>query len=337
MKKKLISFIVFIFISSAIYSNQYNWEKNYSDSSFTEQLENIVEETLDSTLIAYIEVDESVRKQITISIENFSFNTNNFNFEGKLILGDKDLPLSIKFFAKDNSSALEEFSKILYDTLRYDLSYLFANEEQCRLIYSNDINVIKFQDVNYNEGDLIYIKNYNNQQSLAIIDSIYDDYATIDYLFKPTSLINSSIFVGPKNEIDLGLSYDFNTNIIAGNFDYFITRALFNSYSNTSFGISFSYYNDVNDFSSEIASDLALKIELPLSKLIKKSIFLENGTLYSKTKIGLTYIDNFSLHSVLEVGYKQYLSSNFNISLALKNDSYKNSLYNVIVTCGVLF
>ena len=337
MKKNLICLFVCILFSSFLYANQFNWEKNYIDNNFTNQIESIFEDTLSSTLISYINVDDRIFKELTISVENLSYNLSEFIFEANIILNNNSIPLSIKYIEEKEADVFSIFRKIVFNTLRYDLGILINNEDKNRLIYSNKINGVKFINNEIQKGDYIYIVNSDKEKSIAVVDSIYDEYGTIDFLYKPTYLINSLIIKGPKNEINLGISYDYQNYLVAASLDYFVLNYSIKLFSNTYFGFSSSYYMDLINFSDEMSTDIAIKIELPFSKLFNKTSLFNNSSIYSKTKLGCTYFDNLNLHSTLEIGFKQYFANNINLSIALKNDSYKNSFNNVIVSCGLLF
>ncbi len=337
MKKYLICLFFCILFSSFIYANQFNWQKNYLDNNFTNQIESIFEETLSSTLLPFNNVDDIISNEFTISVEVLSYNLNLFIFEGELFYNNNSIPLSIEYNEENQEVVLTRFREILSNTLRYDLGILINKEDITRLIYSNKINGIKIINNEIQKGDFVYIISSNNDKSLAIVDSIYDEYGTLDFLYNPTDLINSSIIKGPNNEFNLGFSYDYQTELFSVNVDYFILKPISDLISNTYFGMSFSYYKNFIDFSDELSTNLSLKIEVPFSKLSDKVKILNNSSIYSKSKLGITFLESLNLHSILEIGFKQYFANNINLSFALKNDSYKNSFNNVIVSCGLLF
>ncbi|MGD1822699.1 MAG: hypothetical protein ACPKM0_08065 [Pleomorphochaeta sp.] len=335
MKKLIISFI-FLCLPFMLFANEYKIIRNYEIDNSTDNIEAYIEDALDSTLVAYTKVELSLKKDLILDLKEVSYNDNLLIINGDIKYKNNKMPIAIELIEENKNLAFSKLEQILYDSFRYDLNFLFNNEENSKLSYSNVVSSFYNNGI-YKVGSLVNLENYNNEKSLAIVTSSYDDYSTIDFLYNPTDLINTKISMGPLNEMNLGLFYDYSTNIVGLNLDYYYLSTILSYYSGTNLGLRFFYYNNLDDYSSSIASDLSLKIEFPLSKIYHKNNFIENTSIYNKTGIGVLYSDSYELHSSLEIGIKTYISNKNNLSIAYKMDSNSESYYNVVVAYGILF
>lgn len=336
MKKKLIVFFLFIVISINLYSSQYNIIKNYDNNAFSIEVESLIEDILDESLSSYFFEIDDLKKNITISYNVLDYTNNLLIIEGNLLYKNNKLPLKISFEESDYIKMKQKLDLILKDFFLNDLSKLISNNDNEKMISLKNSNFINNYD--YDEGDLLLLSNKSNEKkSLAQVNSVFEKYATLNYFYKNGSFINSIIEKGPLNEIDLGISYDFENNIIGLNVDYLFLNNILKVVDLSYLGLGVTYYNNPNDNNIVISSDLLLNICLPLSTIISNNKILVNTSVYNKTKIGVLYLDTCSFHSQAEIGVKTYISSKFSILVGYKIDSYKKSNYNFIVNIGYLF
>ncbi|MGD1820019.1 MAG: hypothetical protein ACPKOI_09090 [Pleomorphochaeta sp.] len=337
MKKNIIFLILLLFFSNLLFAQEYNIERNYESNSFRDEVERLISKNLDSTLVAYTKVDEDFKNSLIIKLNEISYENDLLIINGELGLNDKVLALDIKFNESDIKVLFNKLDSILYNSFNYDLNLLFEDNDSYHLSYTNKVNSFLNIEDKYRSGDFVLLKTYDDNKSLAVVNSIYDNYATIDYLNNPINLINTQILDGPKSQIGINYSFDFINNMMNLSSDYFYLKGLFTPFDKAYLGISGSYYLNLTDYSYNFSSDLGLFIELPLSKVFGINSFLKNFSVYNKTKIGVVYENPIALHSIFEVGLTAYLSTSTKIGVAYKMDSYNESYYNALISFDLLF
>ncbi|MGD1815429.1 MAG: hypothetical protein ACPKNR_00215 [Pleomorphochaeta sp.] len=337
MKKNIIFLVLLLFFSNLLFAQEYNIERNYESNSFRDEVERLISKNLDSTLVAYTKVDAGIKNSLLISLKEISYENDLLIINGELELKDKVLTLDIKFNESDIKVLFNKLDSILYNSFNYDLNLLFEDNNSYHLGYTNKINSFLNIDDKYRSGDFVLLKTYDDNKSLAVVNSVYDNYATIDYLNNPINLINTQILDGPKSQVGINYSFDFINNTMNLSSDYFYLKGLFTPFDKAYLGIAASYYLDLTDYSYNFSSDLGLLIELPLSKVFGINSFLKNISVYNKTKIGVVYEQPMVFHSIFEVGLTAYLSTSTKIGLAYKMDSYNESYYNTLIFFDFLF
>ncbi len=337
MKKNIIFLILLLFFSNQLFAQAYNIERNYESNSFRDEVERLISKNLDSTLVAYTKVDGDFKNSLIIKLDEISYENDLLIINGELGLNDKVLALDIKFNESDIKVLFNKLDSILYNSFNYDLNLLFEDNDSYHLGYTNKVNSFLNIDDKYRPGDFVILKTYDDNKSLAVVNSVYDNYATIDYLNNPINLINTQILDGPKSQIGINYSFDFINNTMNLSSDYFYLKGLITPFDKAYLGIAVSYYLDLSDYSYNFSSDLGLFIELPLSKVFGINSFLKNISVYNKTKIGMVYENPIVLHSIFEVGLTAYLSTSTKIGVAYKMDSYNESYYNALISFDLLF
>lgn len=337
MLKKLFIIFITLIIPFNLYSTDYKIERNYDADDFSIEVEKKIKEALDSTLVIYAKVDDALINNIQIRINQNNIIDDIYTLKSQISYKDKILDINYTYYEKDETILLKNLEKFLYNFLNYELYILFENENIHKLNYSNNINSFRNIDKYFNIGEYVLLEDKNNNSELAVIESIYNDYCSIDYLYKKNSLLNKTIYKGPLNEINLGSSYDFYNNIIEINLDYFYLKNIISFFHLTNFGVGFNYYYNLLNYSAFFSTDLAMKIEFPLSKINLDSLLFNNISIYNKSKIGLLFDDEMTLHSQFDIGLKKYISSKFNFSIGYKIDSNEKSYYNYNINLGYVF
>jgi hypothetical protein len=338
MKKKAL-FSIFLFLCNfTIFATNYNIDNsNYKRNEFSQKVENILSTALDSTLVAYTKVDDSLLYNLTINIDNLEYVESLFTLHCKVSLNEKQLPIDIEFYEESEEVLFQKLSKLLYNTFKYDLSLLFERESDYYLSYNEGVK--SFENINdkFNVGDYVYLQNFNGDKSLAIVDAVYENQATINYLYNSSPLVNLDISKGPSNQFGLNISYDYDEALLAITGEYFYLKSLVFPFNTTYLGLSSSYFYNFDYSLNSISIDSNLLIEFPLSILFNKVPVLNSSSIYSKVKLGAMVLDEVTLHSAYEIGYKQYLSSKWKIALAYRMDSNYESYKNVLISFEYMF
>ncbi len=338
MIKKAIFSILILLCSFNIFATNYNIDSsNYEENEFSQKVEKVLFNALDSTLVAYTKVDESLISNLKINIDNLEYLDSLFTLDCNISIDGKQLPINIEFKEENEQELFNKLSQLLFNTLRYDLSILFEGERDYSLSYNERINSFENKNNKFSVGDYIYLQNFNYEKSLAVIDAIYEDQATINYLYNPSTLVNLDIKKGPVNQFGLNFAYDYDEDLLAITAEYFYLKSILFPFNTTYVGISSSYFYNFDDTLNSISIDSNLLIEFPLSILFESIPILKNASIYSKVKFGTMVVDDVSLHSAYEIGYKQYLSPNSKIGLAYKMDSNYESYKNILISFEYMF
>jgi len=332
MKKKAITIFLLLLCTFSLYANNFFFQReDYIENAFSQEVEKSISNALNSTLVAYTKVDDSLLSSIKIVISKLEYKDSNFKLVGQVILDPNSVPLNIQFVESDENKVIELLDKVLFNTFNYDLSLLFETENDYVLSYNEDFKVFENKNNKFKVGDFLYLSDYKNNKSLATVNSTYNAVASLNFLFNPSSLVNLKIDRGPRNQLGLNFSYDFVEKDLSVSGEYFYLKSLFAPFDTTYLGLSSTLFYDLsNNTVNDISIDSNLLIEFPLSILFKSTFILNSATIYSKAKFGVLLYNDFALHSAFEIGYKQYLSTNFKIGLSYKIDS-KNYMYNTIL------
>jgi hypothetical protein len=337
MRKKAILIFIILISLSPIYAIDYNFDRSsYILNDFTQNVEDKISYALNSTLVSYTKVDDALLNLLQIQLANISYKQDVLKVEGKIVYNGFQLPLDIEFQQSNKQLLFDTLENILIDTFRYDLSVLFETTPEYYLQYSDNTDSFLNKNNKYRVGDLIYLKNEGFKKSLAVVESIYNDFATINYLYNATSLVNTPILDGPKNQIGFNITYDYYKDIISFSGEYFYLKGLIYPFNTTYLGLSSSYYYNLDNLSCSFTVDSNLLLELPLSTLFKSVMILKNSCIYTKVKIGAIINENIEIHSAFELGYKQYLTSNLKIAVAYKRDSNNEIHNNVLISIEFL-
>jgi len=338
MNKKLIVFFLFIIFSMNLYASKFEIINDYEINDYSKDIISIFESLLEKNLSSLTYLDDDINEKITINFDKLDYNNYLLELEGNLFYNNKSLFFKASFEEPNYNKMKEDLRLILNNFFINDLYKLFSKNEE-KIIYSSKKIVSIFNDNKYSQGDLLLLSNrIDNKKTLAQVNTVFDDYSTINYLYKKSSIIDSNIEKGPLNEINLGLSYSIDKYIFGFNIDYLFLKNFITFFDSTYLGLGFKYYNNFNfNMNCAIASDLILNILFPISTIIGNNNLLRNSSIYNKTSIGGLYSSNLSFHSQLEFGIKTYISSKFCISAGYKIDSYDKSNYNFIVNIGYLF
>jgi len=334
MKKTTIFVLILIISISNLFSSNYNFDReNYSVTDISNRVESSIAYALDSTLYSFTDKKSFDSSSFYIKLDIISYINNKLIVEGNLIYNNNILPLyfELKNDKGDEEVLFDNLQSILINAFYNDLSSLFSQNFEFFLKYSGNINSFFNSNNKYKEGDLIYLQNTKTKKALAVVDQIYDEYASISYLFNIDNQINSKIIDGPINQFSISSSYDFKLNTISLNVDYNYMKSIFPFLGNTYMGLSSTYYYDIDTAENKFSLDSNLLLELPLSSLFSQKKMLRNSSVFSKVKIGVILNSIIDMHSAYELGYKLYLNSSFKIALAYKVDSYKESYNNLLI------
>ena len=332
MKKKAIFFSLLLFCLSAIYATDFQIERgDYNINDFSKRVEESISTALDSTLVGYTKVDDSLLSSLKIYIVKVEYEDSLFNLTSKVTLNANTVPISIQFIEKDEDKLFKKLDQLLFDTFKYDLSTLFNSESEYVLSYNENFKSFENKNNKFRVGDFLYLSDFENDKSLATVNSVFNEVATLHFLYNPSSLVNLKIERGPIHQLGVNIAYDFDENIMSVSGEYFYLKSLFGPFNTTYLGLSSSLFYDLENTEIEdVSIDSNLLIEFPLSIIFKSTYLLNSATIYSKVKLGALVYEDTTLHSAFEIGYKQYLSTNLKVGLSYKMDS-KNEMYNSIL------
>jgi len=332
MKKTTIFVLILIISSSNLFSSNYNFDReNYSVTDISNRVESSIAFALDSTLYSFINKESFDNSLFYVKLDVISYINNKLIVDGNLLYNKNILPVYFELKNENEDELFNSFQSILINAFYHDLHSLFKQNFEYFLKYSDNINSFFNSNNKYREGDLIYLQNNTTKKALAVVDQIYEGYASIYYLFNKDNQINSQVIDGPVNQFSISPSYDFKLNTISLSVDYNYMKSIFPFLGNTYLGLSSTYYYNIDTAADKFSLDSNLLLELPLSSWFSQKRILRNSSIFSKVKVGIILNSIIDMHSAYEIGYKLYLNSSFKIALAYKVDSYKESYNNLLI------
>lgn len=332
MIKRAIIFSLLLISFSVMYASDFQIQRgDYKIDDLSQKVETSIKTALDSTLVGYTKVDDSIMSTLKISISTIKYEDSNFFLSAQVVLNSNSVPINIQFKEADKDKLIKKLDQLLFDTLKYDLSALFKSESEYVLSYNENFKSFENKDNKFKVGDFLYLADFENNKSLATVNSVFDEVATLNFLYNPSSLVNLEIERGPRHQLGINFAYDYEANIISMSGEYFYLKSLFAPFDTIYLGLSSSLFYDLNYIKiDDVSIDSNLLIEFPLSIIFKSNYLLSSATIYSKLKLGLLTYDDINMHSAFEIGYKQYLTPNLKLALSYKMDS-NNEMYNSIL------